>query len=218
MGYVSVVRSEARFVLRGWTASYRLHVGFASSVTSAQVEACSHWAAQLDAGSAYFGDGVKQFRSVQSQLAQVVSTEVSRSNGLKHFLNIGSAMGHGEDSFPPALSAGQALQVEWITGERGRGVNGRTYFPYLGSSVHNSIWVDAIEEVAAQAIEFLCNAWAFYTQTAVGGDPVVAARVRHGVAVPVTDSRRIVAVAVRRDKFPHQRRRVEWRRPFDLTP
>jgi hypothetical protein len=127
-------------------------------------------------------------------------------------------MGHGEDSFPPALSAGQALQVEWITGERGRGVNGRTFFPYLGSSVHNSTWVDAIEEVAAQAVEFIANQWAAFTPTAVGGDLVVAARVRNGSPVTVLNSRRVQAVAVRRDKFPHQRRRVQWRRPFDLTP
>lgn len=148
----------------------------------------------------------------------MVGTEISRSDGLKHFLNIGVAMGHGEDSFPPALSAGQAIQVEWITGERGKGVNGRTYFPYLGSSVHNSIWLDVIEEVAAQAVEFICNEWAAFTPIAVAGDLVVAARQRNGSPVSVLDSRRVQAVAVRRDKFPHQRRRVEWRRPFDATP
>jgi len=218
LAYVSVVRYESRFVLRGWAATYRLHVGYAHLVTTSDIVAGCTWAAQLDAGSAYFGDGIKQFRSVQSQLVQVVGTEISRSDGLKYFLNIGSAMGHGEDSFPPALSAGQALQVEWITGERGKGVNGRTFFPYLGSAVHNSIWVDAIEEVAAQAVELICNLWAAFTPTAIAGDPVVAARIRNGSPVSVLDSKRITAVAVRRDKFVHQRRRVEWRRPFDLTP
>lgn len=195
-----------------------MHVGYAHLVTPSDIVTGCTWAAQLDAGSPYFGDGIKQFRTAASQLAQVVGTEISRSDGLKYFLNIGSAMGHGEDSFPPALSAGQALQVEWITGERGKGVNGRTFFPYLGSSVHNSTWIDAIEEVAAQAVEFIANQWAAFTPTAVGGDPVVAARVRNGSPVSVLDSRRVQAVAVRRDKFVHQRRRVQWRRPFDLTP
>lgn len=195
-----------------------MHVGYAHLVTTSDLVAGCTWAAQLDAGSPYFGDGIKQFRSAQSQLVQVVGTELTRSDGLKHFLNIGSAMGHGEDSFPPALSAGQALQVEWITGERGKGVNGRTFFPYLGSSVHNSTWIDAIEEVAAQAVEFICDQWAAFTPIAISGDLVVAARQRKGLPVPVQDSKRVVGVSVRRDKFPHQRRRVEWRRPFDLTP
>ena len=218
MGYVSVVRSELRFVLQGWGASYRLHIAYGAPVTSAQVESCSHWAAALDAGSALFGSGVGHLRIINSQLVQVVSTEISRRDGFKHFLNIGSAMGHGGDSFPPALSAGQALGIEWITGERGKGVNGRTYFPYLGSSVHNSVWVDAVDPLAADEIEAVSFAWSFYTPTEVGGDHVVLARQRAGAPVSMLDSRRVTSVAVRRDKFVHQRLRVEWRRPFDLTP
>jgi hypothetical protein len=218
LAYVSIVRSELRFFLQGWSASYRLHIAFAAQVTAAQVEACSHWAAALDAGSPLFGDGVGLFRIINSRITGVVSTEISRSAGFKHYLVFGDAVGHGGDSDPPALSAGQALGVEWITGERGKGVNGRTYFPYLGSHVHDIIWVDQINPLAAQEVEVIANAWAFYTPTEVGGDPVVLARQRNKAPVNMLDSRRVTAVAVRRDKFVHQRLRVEWRRPFDLTP
>jgi hypothetical protein len=151
-------------------------------------------------------------------LTGVVSTEISRQNGFKHFLKFGDAVGHGGDSFPPALSAGQALGIEWITGERGKGVNGRSYFPYLGSAVHNATWVDAVDALAADEIEAVCGAWLFYTPAEVGGDPVVRARIRAGSPVSMLSSRRIESFAVRRDKFVHQRLRVEWRRPFDLTP
>lgn len=218
MGYVSIVESELRFFLQGWTASYRLHIAYAAPVSSPQVEACSHWAAALDAGSPLFGDGVGLFRIINSRITGVVSTEISRPNGFKHFLKFDDAVGHGGDSDPPALSAGQALGVEWITGERGKGVNGRTYFPYLGSHVHDIIWVDQVNPLAAQEIEVIANAWAFYTPTEVGGDPVVRRRIRNGSPANMLDSRRVTAVSIRRDKFVHQRLRVEWRRPFDLTP
>jgi hypothetical protein len=88
----------------------------------------------------------------------------------------------------------------------------------MGSSVHNGTWIDGIEPVAAQAIEFIADQWAAFTSLATGGQPVVARRQRGGSPSPVTDSSRIVGVAVRRDFFPHQRRRVQWRRPFDLSP
>lgn len=218
MAYVSVVRSELQYSLRGWTASFRLHVGYPSPVTSAQVVACSDNASSIDVGSGYFGDGLRQFRSIESVLERVVTTEITRTDGLKHFLNIGNAVGHGDDSFPTALSAGQALQVEWIVADRGRGVNGRSYFPYMGSSVHNGTWIDGIEPAAAQAVEFIADQWASFTSLATGGEPVVARRQRGGLPSPLTSSSRIVGVTVRRDFFPHQRRRVQWRRPFDLTP
>lgn len=194
-----------------------MHTGYAHLVTPHDVEANSHYAATLDVGSPYFGDGMRVLRAIQSQLVRVVSTEISRPDGLKHFLNIGTAEGHGGDSFPPALSAGQALQVEWIVDDRGKGVNGRTFFPYLGAAVHDSLWVDTIEPVAAQQVEFICNQWAAFAPIALSADVVVASRQRAGLPVSVLDSKRVVAVSVRRDKFPHQRRRVEWRRPFDSS-
>jgi hypothetical protein len=218
LAYVAIVRSELQYGLRGWAASFRLHVGFLRPVTSGDIETCSDNAASIDVGSGYFGAGLRSLRSVQSQLIRVVSTEISRTDGLKHFLNIGDAVGHGEDSGVIAISAGQAVQVEWIVEDRGRGVNGRSFFPYMGASVHNATWIDSIEPAASQAIELIANQWAAFTSLATGGEPVVCRRQRSGAPSPVTDSSRVRAVAVRRDTFVHQRRRVEWRRPFDLTP
>lgn len=103
MAYVAIVESELRFVLQGWAASYRLHIAYDAPIGFAEVERCSHWAAALDAGSPLFGDGVGHFRIVNSRLTGVVSTEISRPAGFKHFLKFSNAVGHGGDSFPPAL-------------------------------------------------------------------------------------------------------------------
>jgi hypothetical protein len=218
VAYTALVRSELRFTLWGWFASYRLHFAYARSVTPYDVERCSEWAAQLDIGGAYVDVGLGKLRAVQSIFTAVVSTEIAGPSQLQHLLLIPDAVGHGGDSFEPVPSAGQSIQLEWITGARGRGVNGRTYFPYFGRSVFVSPSLDSIDTAAADAVESTCSAFAFYTPTVVGGELVVCKRQLGGSPVSPLDSDKVVGVAVRRNTFAHQRRRVEWRRPYSPGP
>lgn len=204
--------------MRGWAAGYDLHFAFTRAVVPSDLVAVSDYASALDLGSVYVPGGIAQFRSNASKLESVVSTVVGSPPQLQHLLLLGDAVGHGGDSFPPALSAGQAVQVEWITGERGRGVNGRTYFPYLGSSVHDVTWIDIMAPETAQAIEVACNSWASFVSLETGGELVVKAGLRGGAPVSPLTSRKVIGVTVRRSTFTHQRRRVEWRTPFDATP
>lgn len=218
MAYAALVRSELRFALWGWTASYRLHFAYTRPVTPFDVERCGQWASELDIGGAYTGVGLGKLRAVQSVFTAVVSTELAGASTLQHLLLIPDAIGHGGDSFEPVPSVGQSIQLEWITGARGRGVNGRTYFPYFGRSVFVSPSLDAIDLAAADAVESTCSAFGFYTPTVVGGELVVCKRQLGGSPVSALDSDKVVAVAVRRNTFAHQRRRVEWRRKFSPAP
>lgn len=218
MAFASVVRSELRFALWGWTASYRLHFGFYSQVTPLQVERCGEWASQLDLGGFYTLDGVKKLRAVQSVLVSVVSTELGTGGRLQHLLLIPDAVGHGDDSFEPVPSAGQSIQLEWVTSNRGRGRNGRTFFPYLGRGVYVSPSLDAVNDAAALYIESLCSSFAFETPNVVGGELVVRTRQYDKVAADFHDSARVEDVTVRRATFAHQRRRVEYRKPYSPGP
>jgi|SRR5271166_5918187 len=218
MAYASVLRSELRFALWGWGASYRLHVGYATPSSAARTASQSAYASTLDLGSTLLPLGVRQLRTVQSQLLAVVTTEIGAPNGVQHLLLVPDAVGHGVDDEEPVPSAGQAIQLEWITGARGRGVNGRTYFPYLGRSSYVNPSLDNINVAASDAIETLCSAWAFGVAGALGGEMVVCRRVLNGAPISVLDSHKVTGVAVRRTEFAHQRRRVEWRRPYFPSP
>lgn len=182
------------------------------------VERCGDYAAQLDLGGFYTGVGLGSLRAVQSVFTEVLSTVVGAPPQLQNALFIDDAVGHGGDSFEPVPSVGQSIQLEWITGARGRGVNGRTYFPYFGRSVFVSPSLDAVDTAAADAVESTCSAFAFNASTVVGGEQVVLKRQRDFLPVDPLSSDRVVGVAVRRATFAHQRRRVEWRRPFSPSP
>lgn len=153
-----------------------------------------------------------------SKLDRVVSTVEGAPPQLQDVLLLGDAVGHGGDSFPPFLSAGQSIQVEWITGERGKGVNGRTYFPYFGSSVQDFYFKDVMAPEAAGAIQVACELWASATSLETGGELVVRKGIRAGVPVSVLESQKVEGVTVRRNYFMHQRRRVEYLYPFDASP
>jgi hypothetical protein len=218
MAYAGIVRCELRFALWGWTASYRLHYGFASPVTPFNVVRASEWAATLDIGSVFFPQGVGTIRNVQSVFTAVVATALPGSIGLQHVLLIPDAVGHGGDNEEPVPSSGQSIQVEWITGERGRGVNGRTYFPYMGRTTFSNPSLDAIDEDSAIFIEDACNSHAFNTPLELNAELVVARRQRNLVSASVLDSDKVVAVAVRNSSFTHQRRRVQLRKPHVVIP
>lgn len=204
--------------MRGWTASYSVHFGFLRPVLPVDVERCSDWAAALDVGSTYVPGGVSQFRAIMSKLDKVVSSVAGPPPQLQNVLLLGDAVGHGGDSFPPFLSAGQSIQVEWITGERGRGVNGRTYFPYFGSSVQDFYFKDVMATDAAGAVEAAAEIWASASSLETGGESVVRKSVRAGAPVSPLTSQKVIGVTVRHDFFMHQRRRVQYLRPFDASP
>lgn len=218
MAYSAIVRSELRFTLWGWSASYRVHYGFDRPVAPVDVERCGEFASALDVGGFYTGVGLGKLRAVQSIFTEVVSTEVAGAGTLQSLLLIGDAIGHGGDTFEPVPSVGQSIQLEWITGARGRGVNGRTYFPYFGRSVFVSPSLDAVDAAASDAVESTCSSFAFYSPIVTGGELVVFKRQRNHLAQDPLDSDKVVGVAVRRSTFAHQRRRVEWRRPFSPGP
>lgn len=213
MAYTALIRAELRFSLWNWTSSYRIHYGFMRPVTPFDVVRASEWAATIDLGSVYISPGAAGLRNVQSALTEVWATALPGSSALQHVLLIPDAVGHGVDDEVPVPSAGQSIQVEWITGARGRGVNGRTYFPYMGQSCFNPPSLDDVAKDAADYLETVCNAHAFYTPRELGADVVVRKRKFAGETVSPLLSDAVKAVAVRRDTFAHQRRRVQWRRP-----
>lgn len=218
MAYAGLVRAELRFTLWGWTASYRLTYGYAMAPTPNDVVRASEWAATLDVGSVYFPEGIRQIRNVQSILTEVWATAIPGSSNFQHVLLIPDAVGHGVDNEEPVPSSGQSIQVEWITGSRGRGVNGRTYFPYMGRQTFSNPSLDAIDEDAAIFVEDACNSHAFFTPTVLNAELCVAKRQRNLLPANVLDSDKVTAVAVRRTSFSHQRPRVQWRKPHVVIP
>lgn len=218
MAYAGIVRTQLYFTLWNWTASYRLHYGYAHPPTASDVVRAAEWAATIDVGSVYFPQGIGTIRNVQSVLTEVWATAVPGSNRIQSVLLVPDAVGHGGDNEEPVPSSGQSIQVEWITGTRGRGVNGRTYFPYMGRQTFSNPSLDAIDEDAAIFVEDACNAHAFYAPREIGAELVVAKRQVAGSPVSILTSDRVTAVTVRRSSFAHQRRRVQWRRPHVVTP
>lgn len=213
MAYAGIVRAQLYFSCFNWTASYRLHYGFAHPPTPFDVVRASEWAATIDIGSVYVAPGLCGLRNVQSLLTEVWATALPGSNRLQHVLLVPDAVGGGLDDEVPIPSAGQSVQVEWITGQRGRGVNGRTYFPCMGQSTFEPPFLDDVAVDAADFVETVCNAHAFYTPREIGADLIVYRRQVDKLPADPLTSDAVAAVAVRRKSFAHQRRRVQWRRP-----
>lgn len=184
----------------------------------ADIVRCTDYAASLDTGGPYTGDGIGKLRFIESKLTEVVSVEKPTPGGLWHDLLISDAVGHGRDSFPPALSAGQAIGLEWITGERGRGKNGRTFFPYFAAASYDGTSVDKINTAASDFVLTTCSAFAFSAPAATGGELVVFRRRLGGAPADPLTSNAIVDVRIRAEVFTHQRRRVELDVPIGDTP
>jgi hypothetical protein len=198
----------------GWSASYRLHFGFPNPPSAADVHATSAWAAEIDIPNRYFGDAIGRIRSASSYFTDVRAYLLGAGPQLESLFLIPSAVQRGGDSTFPVLSAGMSYQVEWITGERGKGVNGRTYFPYWGQTSFSGASLDSLEPLAATVVLDVCNAFAADTPTAIGADLVVCSRVRFGAPVSPLGSRKVTAVVIRSSEFQHQRRRVQYRKRF----
>jgi len=144
----------------------------------------------------------------------VVSTEIAGPGILQHLLLISDAVRNGGDDIEPVLSAGQSVQVEWITGKAGRGVNGRTFFPYWGGTAWDEGSIDHINGLTVDAVVFTCRQWLLRVPAQTGGELVVRKRVRAGVPVDPLDSDPVQDVLCRRSTFVHQRLRCEYRKPF----
>lgn len=218
MAYTTLVRCTLKLALWQWRASYRVTFGYRRPVVPADIVRCATYASELDLGGPYTGDGIKKLRAVQSILLSVTATQLPGPSNLEHLLLINDAVGHGEDSFPPVLSAGQAVGLEWITGQPGRGKNGRTYFPYFAAATFDLPSVDTPNTAATDFILTTCSAFAFSAPVATGGELVVYRRQLGGLPANPLDSAKIVDVRIPRATFTHQRRRVEWRVPLDASP
>jgi hypothetical protein len=214
LAYTSLVRSELHFALFGWTASYRLHFGYTRPCVPSDVAACSAWAAALDIPSVPLGTALGALRAQPSTFDSVVSTEIAGPSTLQHLLLVSDAVRNGGDDIEPVLSSGQSVQVEWIVQKTGRGLNGRTYFPYWGGTAWDEGSTDHINGLTLDAVVFTCRQWLLRVPEQTGGELVVRSRQRFGSPTDPLDSNAVHDVLARRTTFAHQRRRVEWRRPF----
>jgi hypothetical protein len=202
----------------GWTASYRLHFGYRNPVTPTDIVRCAQWASEIDAPNEFLGDTLGLLRSSHSFFTSVVATEISAPGGLQHLLLMSDAIQQGGDDVEPVMSAGQSVQVEWLIGKPGRGVNGRTFFPYFGGSSYEAGSVDKVNDATTEAVAFTCNQFAAYTPAAIQAELVVATRQRGGMPVNVVDSSPVTGTRVVTSVFRHQRRRVQPNKPFSPTP
>lgn len=160
------------------------------------------------------GTALGAIRAAPSTLDSVVSTEIAGPSQLQHLLLISDAVRNGGDDIEPVLSAGQSVQVEWLVGATGRGINGRTYFPYWGGTAYDEGSTDHVNGLTADAVVFTCRQWLLRVPAETGGELVVHQRYRDKVSVDPLESLPVQDCVMRRTTFAHQRRRVEWRRPF----
>lgn len=209
-----MVRAELSFALHEWTASYRLHYGYNRPVDATDIVRVSDWAAGIDGVTIEIGEGLGALRASNSVFSHTVATEISRPNGWQHLLLTPDAVQNGGDDVLPVMSAGQSVQIEWKVAARGRGVNGRTYFPYFGGTAFDAGFVDQMNPATVEAVAFVCNQHAAFTPSVLGAQLCVLSRMRDGIPVHPTDSFAVVGTVVRSSKFRHQRRRVQASRRF----
>lgn len=216
MAYTSVVRVRLHFVLEGWSASYALHFGFRRPITLSDVERATAWGAQLDIPNFYVGDTIGSIRSAYSRFVKCRGTVIAGPQLFTSLLLIDDAVQEGGDSELPVLSAGQAVQVELVTGRRGRGVNGRVYFPYWGNSAFSHGSTDHANGDTLAFVAGVCSSYGFYTPRAIDGEWCVRKRQVGGVPADPLDSDAVAGVVIRSATFRSQRLRVQPQRPFTL--
>lgn len=216
MPYAAVTRHTLHFNQLGWSASYRLHFGWPASPSPGELVRASDWAAQLDIPNFYFGDALGAIRSSASRFTDVESYVVGSPPTLRHVLLISDAVQNGGDDTLPVLSAGQAVQVELVTGEPGRGVNGRLYLPYWGGNAYDHGATDHVNPEVLDICIAVLDSYAFYTPSFIPAELVVCKRQMHYSPVSPLDSSKVKSFVFRSSTFQHQRRRVQYERRMAL--
>jgi hypothetical protein len=218
VGYTALIRTELRFTMFGWTAAYRLHYGFQRPVSGSDLVAATQWSSELDQPNRYFGDAIGLLRSTHSKLVSVFGVEIATPNGLQHLLLTSDAVGYGGDDLDPVLSAGQSIQVEWTNASRGKGTQGRTFFPHFGGRSIESGSVDKMNVASVEIVNGVANDFAALTPAAIGAQMVTCRRIRGGSPVSPLDSEPVTGTRITRSEFSHVRLRVQRRLPFSPSP